>query len=49
MLDAFNDGPDPDAGNHYGPMSLYTAAGFTVFRPSEHGSVLVRRRLVEPA
>lgn len=35
-----------DAENHYGPMSLFTAAGFEFHRESAHGSVLVRRQLL---
>jgi len=35
-----------DAANHYGPLSLYIAAGFVVHRQGEHGSVYVRKRLV---
>jgi GNAT superfamily N-acetyltransferase len=34
-----------DAENHYGPLSLYTGAGFEVHRQGEHGSVIVRKRL----
>lgn len=34
-----------DAENHYGPMSMFLAAGFTVHRQGEHGSVLVRKSL----
>lgn len=34
-----------DAENHYGPMSLYLAAGFSVHRSGEHGSVHVRKSL----
>lgn len=37
-----------DAENHFGPMSLFTAAGFVFFRAGAHGSVLVRRSLVAP-
>ncbi|MBK1715394.1 GNAT family N-acetyltransferase [Rubrivivax gelatinosus] len=41
--------PKPDIGgdaeNHYGPMSMFLAAGFTVHRPGEYGSVLVRKAL----
>lgn len=35
-----------DAENHFGPMSLFLAAGFQVHRPGAHGSVLVRRSLM---
>lgn len=35
-----------DAENHYGPLSLYIAAGFEVHRQGEHGSVYVRKHLV---
>jgi ribosomal protein S18 acetylase RimI-like enzyme len=34
-----------DAENHYGPLSLFTAAGFTFHRQGEHGSVYVRKAL----
>jgi GNAT superfamily N-acetyltransferase len=38
-------GIDDDGANHYGPMSLYLQAGFTVHRDGSHGCVHVRRRL----
>ena len=34
-----------DAENHYGPLSLYTAAGFQFHRQGEHGCVILRKRL----
>lgn len=34
-----------DAENHYGPLSLYTSAGFEFHRQGEHGSVYVRKKL----
>lgn len=34
-----------DAENHYGPMSLFVASGFTVHRPGQHGCVHVRKNL----
>jgi GNAT superfamily N-acetyltransferase len=34
-----------DAENHYGPLSLFTAAGFGFYRQGEHGSVYVRKTL----
>lgn len=34
-----------DAENHYGPLGLYTAAGFQFHRQGEHGCVIVRKRL----
>lgn len=34
-----------DAENHYGPLSLYTAAGFVFHRQGEHGCVILRKRL----
>ena len=34
-----------DAENHYGPLSLFTGAGFEFHRDGEHGSVYVRKRL----
>ena len=34
-----------DAANHFGPMSLYTGAGFTVRRKDSDGSVWVDKRL----
>lgn len=33
------------AENHFGPLSLYMSAGFTVHREDDDGSVYVRRRL----
>jgi GNAT superfamily N-acetyltransferase len=33
-----------DADNHYGPMALYTRAGFVMHRRGEHGCVIVRKR-----
>ncbi|RQO54748.1 hypothetical protein DBR47_22020 [Paucibacter sp. KBW04] len=35
-----------DAENHYGPLSLYMAAGFEFHRQGEHGCVILRKRLV---
>jgi len=35
-----------DAENHYGPISLYQSAGFTVIRETEDGLVVMRRSLV---
>lgn len=35
-----------DAENHYGPLSLYLSAGFTVHRESDDGMVAVRRSLL---
>jgi ribosomal protein S18 acetylase RimI-like enzyme len=35
-----------DAENHYGPLSLYLSAGFTLVRQREDGLAVVRRRLV---
>ena len=35
-----------DAENHYGPLSLFTAAGFQFHRDGEHGSVYVRKSLI---
>jgi len=35
-----------DAENYYGPLSLYTAAGFEFYRQGEHGCVILRKRLV---
>jgi len=35
-----------DAENHYGPLSLYTGAGFEFHRRGEHGSVYVRKKLL---
>ncbi len=35
-----------DAENHYGPLSLFTDAGFAFHRQGEHGSVYVRKALV---
>jgi hypothetical protein len=34
-----------DAENHYGPLSLFTSAGFEFHRDGEHGSVYVRKVL----
>jgi GNAT superfamily N-acetyltransferase len=34
-----------DAENHYGPLSLYLAAGFSIHRKGEHGCVYVRKQL----
>jgi ribosomal protein S18 acetylase RimI-like enzyme len=34
-----------DAENHYGPLSLFTSAGFKFHRNGEHGSVYVRKVL----
>jgi GNAT superfamily N-acetyltransferase len=36
--------PSP-AENHFGPLSLYLSAGFTVYREDDDGSVFVRREL----
>lgn len=36
-----------DAANHFGPLSLYLSAGFTVIKEQEDGLVVVRRSLVE--
>jgi hypothetical protein len=33
------------AANHYGPLSLYLSAGFSVVREDEDGTVLVRKSL----
>ncbi len=38
-------GVSGDAENHYGPLSLFTAAGFAFHRQGDHGSVHVRRSL----
>jgi len=48
MMDAFADEPElqGDAENYYGPLSLYTAAGFEFYRQGEHGCVILRKRLV---
>jgi ribosomal protein S18 acetylase RimI-like enzyme len=35
-----------DAENHYGPLSLYLSAGFTVVREREDGISVVRRPLL---
>jgi hypothetical protein len=35
-----------DAENHYGPLSLFIAAGFEFHRTGEHGSVHVRKKLL---
>jgi GNAT superfamily N-acetyltransferase len=37
--------PTSAAGNHFGPLSMYLAAGFTVYREDDDGSVWVRRSL----
>jgi ribosomal protein S18 acetylase RimI-like enzyme len=37
-----------DAQNHFGPLSLYLAAGFSVVREGEEGHAIVRRALREP-
>lgn len=34
-----------DAENHYGPLSLFTAAGFKFHKDGEHGAVYVRKGL----
>ena len=34
-----------DAENHYGPLSLYLAAGFSVHRTEDDGTVIVRRSI----
>lgn len=34
-----------DAENHYGPLAMYLAAGFTVHHTEDDGYVIVRRRL----
>lgn len=34
-----------DAENHFGPLALFTQAGFAYHRDGGHGSVIVRRRL----
>ena len=31
--------------NHFGPLAMYEAAGFVVDRPSDHGSVWMRKTL----
>lgn len=36
---------DSDAKAHYGPLSLYLAAGFSIHRTESDGTVCVRRRL----
>lgn len=36
-----------DAEHHYGPLSLYLCAGFSVVRETEDGLVVVRRSLAE--
>jgi GNAT superfamily N-acetyltransferase len=36
---------DSAAANHFGPLSLYLAAGFSVYREDNDGSVYVRRLL----
>jgi hypothetical protein len=33
------------AGNHFGPLSLYLSAGFSVHREDQDGSIYVRRNL----
>jgi GNAT superfamily N-acetyltransferase len=35
-----------DAENHYGPLALYTEAGFQFHRQGDHGCVYVRKRLL---
>lgn len=35
-----------DAENHYGPLRLFTAAGFQFHRQGEHGCVYVRKQLI---
>jgi ribosomal protein S18 acetylase RimI-like enzyme len=35
-----------DAENHFGPLSLYVSAGFTVFRERDDGLTVVQRSLV---
>ena len=35
-----------DAANHYGPLSMYLAAGFREHRRTEDGKIVVRRELV---
>ena len=48
-LDLAEAAPKPDltgdAENHYGPLSLFIAAGFTFHKQGEHGSVYVRKSL----
>ena len=39
-------GAATDAANHYGPLSLYLSAGFTVVREREDGLCVVRRSLL---
>jgi ribosomal protein S18 acetylase RimI-like enzyme len=34
-----------DAENHYGPLSLYLSAGFTVVRERDDGILVMRRQL----
>jgi ribosomal protein S18 acetylase RimI-like enzyme len=36
---------DGDAENHFGPMSMFLAAGFQIHKNGEHGSVHVRKSL----
>jgi GNAT superfamily N-acetyltransferase len=36
---------DSAAANHFGPLSLYLSAGFSVYREDDDGSVYVRRTL----
>jgi GNAT superfamily N-acetyltransferase len=36
---------DSAAANHFGPLSLYLSAGFSVHREDDDGSVYVRRTL----
>ncbi len=36
------------AENHFGPLRMYLAAGFTVRRTDEDGSVWVTKELLEP-
>ena len=38
-------GLEGDAENHFGPMSLFVAAGFEQHAPGPHGSVYMRRTL----
>ena len=35
-----------DAENHFGPLRLYLAGGFTVFKTAANGTVTVRKQLV---
>ena len=36
---------DSAAANHFGPLSMYLSAGFSVYREDDDGSVYVRRTL----